>query len=119
MIYTHKTLPEENINSELWAFAYNTNNTEKGMSVIAKPYKCKILNYRKYINEWISFKVAKIWRSGKTNNSGRVGECARMYSDNWYEACLGYNKLVDEQINFLQELIKKCEGDKVWKTILN
>jgi len=90
------------------AYEYKTNNTEKSMKLKAYPYRCVIaMNSSNYGY------CIKLNKNGKPLKSGKIDIWSRKYADTKEEAILEYNKLIDNQINFLKSLILDCEQHKL------
>ena len=94
---------------KIWACAYKTNNTEKGMALKKKPVygivKIKSSDY------WYGAYFYELNKIGNPIKSSRVSIHAREYSDTKEESTKIYNELVQKQIDFLNDLIDDCKKD--------
>lgn len=96
------------LNTEIWACAYSTNNTEKSMALRKKPVK-GIIKQDGFYDYFFEYK-----KDGKTlKKSGAIKHTGRQYADTYEECVELYNTLVDKQITVLQELFDKCMDDYI------
>lgn len=90
--------------TDLWAYAYSTNNSEKSMALKKEP----VLGQIKGEGYYRMFHEYK--RDGQLKKSS-VKAHSRRYADTEQEAIEGYNKLVNNQIQKLEELIAEYTKD--------
>jgi hypothetical protein len=106
MIYDKFTVP---INKIIYGFAYETNNTEKGMYYKKEPILGIVVQSQhgnlKYFYE--------INKKHEIIKSKKVNSWSRHYADTYSEALEGYNKLIENHIKFLNELIKNHQKDLI------
>lgn len=104
MIYDYYTVPKD---KPIWACAYETNDTEKGMALKKLPVKgivTKGYNYHYFY---------ELNKKGEIKKSGKVHSCSRKYADTYEECVELYNSLVKEQICLLENLLNSCYNDKI------
>lgn len=108
MYYESHELPDELLGTVIWAFAYDTNNSEKTMAHRAKPYKCIVIKQ----DRWTSV-CTPLKKDGTLRKSGIVHSYARKYATTYYHAVTGYDGLVYKQIAKLEKLKRECEVDLI------
>ncbi len=99
MIYNYQNVPTDTV---IWACAYTTNNSEKGMLTFKKPVR-GIVRDRKFY---------ELKKNGGTKSIS-VSYYARSYADTEGECIEVYNKMVKRQINWLKYMIEQHEQDLI------
>jgi hypothetical protein len=107
MNYTWRDAPRDII---LWACAYATNNSEKGMALKKLPVQGKIIGNGELFYHQSFYETNKL---GEIKKSTRVYAESRIYADTYEESVEIYNDLVDKHITFLKGLIEICNNDKI------
>jgi hypothetical protein len=105
MKYTYETAPRDVV---LWACAYYTNNTEKGMALKKLPTQGKIIN--KNSTRWYDL-FHEVNKKGEIKST-HVYANSRLYADTKEECIEIYNNLVDAQIEVLEGLIINCQNER-------
>lgn len=106
-IYNYRNAP---LDTELWACAYDTNNTEKSMATKREPVLGKLINDGEYYG-YATFYELK--RNGQIKKTGKVASYSRYYADTFEECVELYNSLIDKQIEKLEQLMTNHKQNKL------
>lgn len=107
-IYDYRNAP---LDTELWACAYDTNNTEKSMATKREPVLGKLINDNSVYYGYATFYELK--RNGQIKKTGKVASWSRHYADTYEECIELYNSLIDKQIEKLEKLIANHKENKL------
>ncbi len=98
----------------VWACAYRTNNTEKSMALKQKPIQGVIMKnvkssrYSRNLLYFVPYNA-----KGNPVKSKAVLVDSRTYARTEKESTVIYNRYVQHQIDFLQELLSDCKADLI------
>lgn len=106
------------INTPIYGFAYKVNDDTKNRRLICKPTLGEIIDknnpYHITLKELSKYNFIPYKLNSKSfKKSGIVDMYSRMYADTKEEAIEMYNKLIQNRIDKLQEMIEEAKGDLI------
>lgn len=96
-------------NVPIWGCAYETTYNEKGMFYKKEPVLGMI------VEEGSKSYFCELKKNGGVKKSNKVSERSRLYADTLEESIEIYNECIDDQIRYLENLIKNHVEDKIVK----
>jgi len=88
----------------VWACAYRTTRSKESMALKERPVYGIIQNGYFY----------KLNKKEQIVVSSKINKHSRKYTNTKEECTELYNNMIEEQINFLRDLIYECEKDKIF-----